>query len=62
LSATVHAASFVAYGSLTVVATAFGTSYVLGWLRQRTGSVLGVVGARIVLVPLACLVLPAIAG
>jgi len=60
LAAAAYAATFVAYGSMTLLATAFVVGLVLSWFRQRTGSAVGVIGARIVVALLVYLVLPAV--
>lgn len=52
VAAAVYAATFLGYGSPAAVACAFAVGWVLGWLRQHTGSAAGVVGARVLLVPL----------
>jgi hypothetical protein len=62
IAAAVYAAAFVGYGSVSVPATAFVTAVALGWCRQRTGSALGVVAARVVMVLVVYLALPAIVG
>jgi hypothetical protein len=49
LAAAVSASAFVGHGPLPLLA-AFVTGLSLAWLRQRTGSAVGVVAARVVLV------------
>jgi membrane protease YdiL (CAAX protease family) len=58
LAAAAYAATFLGYGALSVLVAAYGLGLVLAWLRQRTGSALGVLGARILLILLIYLVLP----
>lgn len=60
LSAMMYAATFIAYASVGALAAAFAVGLALGWCRQRTDSVVGVVGARVVLVVLVYLAFPAI--
>jgi len=60
LSAMMYAATFIAYTSMGAVTAALAVGLALGWCRQRTGTVVGVVGARVVLVVLVYLVFPAI--
>jgi hypothetical protein len=60
LAATAYAATFIGYGSVTVIMAAFAVGCVLGWYRERTGSAAGVLAARILLVLLVYLVLPAV--
>jgi membrane protease YdiL (CAAX protease family) len=60
VAAVAYAATFLAYGSPAAVAAAFGVAYPLGWLRQRTGSAVGVVVARVGLVLLVAFALPAL--
>ena len=60
LSAMMYAATFIAYTSVGAVAAALVVGLALGWCRQRTGTVIGVVGARVVLVVLVYLAFPAI--
>jgi hypothetical protein len=60
VAAAVYAATFLGYASLgfasvPVVATAYGIGLALSWLRWRTGSSIGVIVARVVLVGLVCL-------
>jgi membrane protease YdiL (CAAX protease family) len=59
LAAAAYAGTFIAYGSARVVAAAFVVGFVLGWLRRRTDCAIGVLGARVLLVWLVYLVLPA---
>ncbi|HZN19515.1 MAG TPA: CPBP family intramembrane glutamic endopeptidase [Micromonosporaceae bacterium] len=59
LAAAAYAATFIGYGSARMVLAALVVGWVLGWYRQRTGSALGVVGARVLLVLLVYLVVPA---
>ena len=61
LAAGVYAATFLGYVSVPVVAAAVGTGVALGWLRLRTGSAIGVIAARVVLVVLVCLAASAVA-
>jgi membrane protease YdiL (CAAX protease family) len=61
LSAGLYAATFAGYGNPGPVVGALATGLTLGWLRHHTGSVVGVVGARIVLVLVAVLA-PVAAG
>ncbi|HET8657800.1 MAG TPA: CPBP family glutamic-type intramembrane protease [Micromonosporaceae bacterium] len=58
LAAAAYAATFIGYGSAQMIVAALAVGWVLGWYRQRTGSALGVVGARVLLVLLVYLVLP----
>jgi membrane protease YdiL (CAAX protease family) len=58
VAAAAYAATFLAYGSPGAMVAAFGVAYLLGWLRQRTGSAVGVVVARVVLVLLVAFALP----
>lgn len=60
LAAAAYAATFIGYGSAGMILAAFAVGWTLGWYRQRTGSALGVIGARILLVLLVYLVLPAV--
>ena len=62
LSALMYATTFIAYGDARAMVAALAVGLALGWCRQRTGSVIGVVGARVVLVLLVYLALPAIFG
>lgn len=55
IAVAIDAARFVAFDSAGVLVTAIAVSAALSWLRWRTGSVVGVLGARIVAVTLACL-------
>jgi hypothetical protein len=50
MAGAVYAATFVGYASAPVLVAACGVGFTLAWLRYRTGSMLGVVGARILLV------------
>ncbi|HET8681667.1 MAG TPA: CPBP family glutamic-type intramembrane protease [Micromonosporaceae bacterium] len=59
LAAAAYAATFIGYGSARMIVAALAVGWVLGWYRQRTGSALGVVGARVLLVLLVYLVVPA---
>ena len=54
LAAGVYAAAFLGYLSVPIVAAAYGTGFALGWLRRRTGSAVGVIAARVVLIGLVC--------
>lgn len=60
LAAATYAAAFAGYASVPVLAVAYGVGYPLAWLRHRTGSAVGVVAARILLVALVFAVLPAL--
>jgi hypothetical protein len=60
LAAAVYAGTFIAYGSPRMLAAAFVIGFVLGWLRRRTDCAIGVLGARVLLVWLVYLVLPAL--
>ena len=60
VAAGVYAATFLGYASVgfssvPVIATAYGVGLALSWLRWRTGSAIGVIGARVILVGLVCL-------
>jgi len=50
-----YAAGFAGWASIPVLGVAVATGLVLGWLRDRTGSTVGVVGARMVAAVLALL-------
>jgi hypothetical protein len=60
VAAAVYAATFLGYASVPVVAAAYGTGLALAWLRWRTGSTVGVIAARAVLVGLVSLAAPAL--
>jgi membrane protease YdiL (CAAX protease family) len=60
LAAATYAATFIAYLSPRAVVGAFCIGLALGWFRQRTDCLLGVVAARVVLVLTAYLVLPTV--
>ena len=61
LAAAVYAATFLGYASVPVIAAASATGVALGWLRRRTGSAIGVIAARVVLVVLVGLAASALA-
>jgi hypothetical protein len=60
LAAAAYACTFIAYGSPRVLAAAFVVGFALGWLRRRTDCAIGVLGARVLLVWLVYLMLPAL--
>ena len=60
VAAAMYTAAFVGYRSVPVVATVFVVALTLSWCRQRTRCAVGVVGARIVMVLVTCLALPAL--
>jgi membrane protease YdiL (CAAX protease family) len=55
-----YAVAYIPSGSTTTLGFAFLLGMVLGWCRQRTGSVVGVIGAHSVLNVMVYLLLPAL--